>query len=77
MGLPAIDLANLSEPVREIVREATREGDEVLVTNDGRTVAKIVPLPARRIVRQPGSARGMIEMADDFDATPEDFKDYV
>jgi prevent-host-death family protein len=77
MGLPAIDLKNLPQPVREIVEEAARGGDEVIVTNAGEKVARIVPFPGRRIVRKPGSARGLIEIADDFDETPEEFKDYM
>jgi prevent-host-death family protein len=77
MGLPAIDLKKLPPAVREIVEEAAREGDEVIVTNAGEKVAKIVPLPVPRVARKPGSARGLIEMADDFDETPEEFKDYM
>jgi hypothetical protein len=46
---------------------------------DEREAVKLDPLdrvPAD-FVRQPGSAAGAIEMAPDFDETPEDFKDYL
>lgn len=61
--------------LRDVVEEAARAG-EVVPTRDGEVVAKIVAIPAKR-PRQPGSARGQIHMADDFDETPEDFRDYV
>ncbi len=43
----------------------------------GEAVAKIIPLPSRRVPRRPGSARGQVHMAKDFDATPEEFLDYL
>jgi antitoxin (DNA-binding transcriptional repressor) of toxin-antitoxin stability system len=55
-----------------LVDDATRAG-EVLLTRGGIPVARIVPLrgsEARR--RRPGSARGLIHMAHDFDAMPEE-----
>jgi antitoxin (DNA-binding transcriptional repressor) of toxin-antitoxin stability system len=75
MGEPAVDLKNVSPRLRELVEEATQRG-EVVLTDGGEAVAKIVPLKPRREPRRPGSARGLIHMAEDFDATPEDFKDY-
>jgi antitoxin (DNA-binding transcriptional repressor) of toxin-antitoxin stability system len=75
MGVPAIDLTSVSPQLRELVEEAARSG-EVVLTSDGKAVAKIVPLHTRR-PRQPGSAQGLVHMAEDFDATPEDFNDYL
>ena len=76
MGNPAVDLTSGPPRLRELVEEAARTG-EVVLTQGGEAVAKIVPLNHGRVARRPGSARGLIHMADDFDATPEDFKDYV
>ncbi len=76
MSNPAVDLTNVPPRLRELVAEAARTG-EIVLTEGGEAVAKIVPLHHGRAARQPGSARGLIHMADDFDATPEDFKDYV
>ena len=76
MGLPAVDLNSVPQRLSELVDEASRAG-EVVLTRGGEAVAKIVPLHRTRVPRQPGSARGMIHMADDFDATPEDFRDYL
>ncbi len=76
MGVPAIDLADASPQLRELVEEAARTG-EVVLMRGGEAIAKIVPLHRTRAPRKPGSARGMIHMAEDFDATPEDFREYM
>ena len=76
MGVPAVDLTKVSRPLSELVDEATRSG-ELVLTRGGKAVAKIVPLRPLSGPRTPGSARGQIHMADDFDATPDDFKDYL
>lgn len=47
-----------------------------MLSEGGEAVAKIVPLKPRREPRRPGSARGLIHMADDFDATPDELEDY-
>jgi antitoxin (DNA-binding transcriptional repressor) of toxin-antitoxin stability system len=73
MGSPAIDLARASPALRAIVDQAARTG-EVLLTDKGEAVAKIVPLRQPPGFRRPGFARGMIHMADDFDETPDDFR---
>lgn len=76
MGIPAVDLNQASTELREIVEEATRSG-EVVLTRGGEVVAKVIPLRQPRAPRRPGSARGQVHMAEDFDATPEDFNDYL
>ncbi|HYW07417.1 MAG TPA: hypothetical protein VE913_10695 [Longimicrobium sp.] len=71
MGIPAVELADAPLEIRELVEEAIRTG-EVVLTRDGQPVAKIVPLGLlggiARAPRRPGSARGLIHMADDSDA---------
>lgn len=62
--------ANLSSLVRKAMA-----GEEVLIANDNKPVAKLVPIrPTGN--RVPGSARGLIRMAPDFDAPLSDFRDY-
>lgn len=60
--------------LRELVDTATREG-EVVLTRNGNAVARIIPLPARS-ARTPGGARGLFHMADDFDAMPEELREF-
>ncbi|HEX8453308.1 MAG TPA: hypothetical protein VF647_14495 [Longimicrobium sp.] len=74
MGDTTFDLAYASPELRELVEAAARTG-AVVLTRGGEAVAKIIPLHRTRAARKPGSARGIIHMAEDFDATPEDFND--
>jgi antitoxin (DNA-binding transcriptional repressor) of toxin-antitoxin stability system len=76
MGVPAVDLKDVPQRLLDLVDEASRSG-ELVLTHEGEAVAKIIPLRRARAPRRPGSARGMVHMADDFDATPEDFRDYM
>jgi antitoxin (DNA-binding transcriptional repressor) of toxin-antitoxin stability system len=76
MSVPAIELDQVSEQLRDLVYEAARAG-EVVLTENGQVVARIVPVERPRKRRQPGSARGLVHMAEDFDATPEEFRDYL
>ncbi|WP_456411078.1 type II toxin-antitoxin system Phd/YefM family antitoxin [Oceanithermus sp.] len=48
-------------------------GEEVVIARGGRPVARLVPLQETPARRTPGTARGKVRMADDFDAPlPED-----
>lgn len=52
-------------------------GDEVVITEEQRAVARIVPAAAAGD-RQLGTLKGtVLYMAPDFDAPLEDFKDYM
>ena len=59
-----------------IVGPAAKNGEEILIVTDDQkkfivTVESVHPRP------QYGSAEGLIEISDDFDAPLEDFKDYM
>lgn len=43
-------------------------GEEVLITSGGEPVARLVPVTARPARRQLGFDRGLVHIADDFDA---------
>jgi prevent-host-death family protein len=60
----------------ELVQKAV-SGEEVVIARDNRPLLRLVPLVAKGGRRKPGSARGRIFMAPDFDRTPEDFETYV
>jgi prevent-host-death family protein len=59
-----------------LVRRALA-GEEIIIAKDHKPLVKLVPLIAPDQARLPGSARGRVRLAPDFDATPPDFKDYV
>lgn len=60
----------------ELVQKAI-SGEEVVIARDHRPLLRLVPLTVTTGRRTPGSARGKIWMAPDFDRTPEDFEAYV
>ncbi|MCS6785788.1 MAG: type II toxin-antitoxin system Phd/YefM family antitoxin [Thiobacillaceae bacterium] len=60
----------------ELVQRAML-GEEVIIARDNKPVLKLVPIRAAGGRRKPGSAKGEVRMAPDFDATPEDFAEYV
>jgi antitoxin (DNA-binding transcriptional repressor) of toxin-antitoxin stability system len=64
----------------DLIADAIR-GESVFITQDGQQVIQLVPVGDAigdvKLPRQPGSAEGLIWMADDFDAPLEDFKEYI
>jgi antitoxin (DNA-binding transcriptional repressor) of toxin-antitoxin stability system len=56
--------------------EQALSGADVVLTRGDQPVARLVPLSVRKTPRQFGSARGLIELAEDFDEPLEDFRDY-
>lgn len=47
-------------------------GEDVVIARSGRPVVRLVPVQQPVPRRTPGSARGQIHLADDFDELPED-----
>jgi antitoxin (DNA-binding transcriptional repressor) of toxin-antitoxin stability system len=60
----------------DLIEEAVG-GDEVLIAKDAQHIVRLVPVSGTKPVPQFGSAKGLIAMADDFDAPLEDFDDYA
>ena len=52
-------------------------GEEILTANHGKPVAMLTRIPAARTKIPWDVFKGEIEMADDFDAPLQDFKDYL
>ena len=61
-------------------------GEEMVITRDGRAIARLVPeratngsggVPVQAQPRTLGSAKGLIHIADDFDAPLEEFREYM
>ncbi|HST60279.1 MAG TPA: type II toxin-antitoxin system prevent-host-death family antitoxin [Longimicrobium sp.] len=76
MGERAIDLSHAKSQLPELVRQAAR-GDDVILTEGGEPVAMIIPITRAHAPRQFGSAKGLIEMRDDFDEPLDDFREYM
>jgi prevent-host-death family protein len=71
-----VNVAEAKARFSALVRKAL-SGEEVVIAKDNKPLLRLVPLEERRGPRKPGSAKGQIRMAPDFDATPPDFDGYV
>ena len=70
------NIADAKARFSELVQKAM-VGEEVIIAKDNKPVVKLVPLVIPGKARKPGSAKGQIWLAPDFDATPADFADYT
>jgi prevent-host-death family protein len=71
------NIADAKAHFSELIRKAS-QGEEVIIARDNHPLVKLVPVAPPPGKRKPGSARGLVlHMADDFDATPDDFADYT
>jgi prevent-host-death family protein len=70
-----VNIAEAKARLSELVEKAA-SGEEILIARDHTPVAKLVPVRGRT-PRVPGSAKGMVRIAPDFDEIPPDFRDYT
>ena len=70
------NIAEAKARLSELVRKAL-SGEEVTLAKDGKPLLKLVPVAPPGGTREPGSARGKVWMAPDFEATPGDFDEYT
>jgi prevent-host-death family protein len=76
MGERAIDLDSAKSQLPELIRQAAR-GEDVILTEDGEPVAKIIPITRAPAPRRFGTAKGLIRMTNDFDEPLDDFREYL
>ena len=48
--------------------QRVRLGEEIVITQAGKPVARLAPLTDSVSVRKPGSAKGLVSLSPDFDA---------
>ena len=70
-----VGVAEAKARFSELLRRASG-GEEIVIARDHKPVAWLTAVP-RSAPRRPGSARGRIRMAPDFDETPADFAEYL
>ncbi len=75
LAMPIFNIAEAKTHFSKLVQQAML-GEEVIIAKNNKAVVKLVGLTVSRQSRKPGSAKGQIWMAPDFDATPNDFKEY-
>ena len=71
-----VNIAEAKARFSELVKKAMA-GEDVVIAKDNRPLLRLVRLGHAGQARRPGTAKGHVRMADDFDATPADFEDYV
>ncbi|WP_041555572.1 type II toxin-antitoxin system Phd/YefM family antitoxin [Nostoc sp. PCC 7524] len=71
-----ITLSEASQHLPDLI-EAALGGEEIIIMKDNQPVVKLTPVEPVKRQRQPGSAKGLITIADDFDAPLEDFQEYM
>ena len=57
--------------------DAALKGEMVFIERDDKAVLQLIPLKQILRPRKAGSAKGLLEMLDDFDAPLDDFADYM
>jgi prevent-host-death family protein len=68
------NVADAKARLSSVVREAL-SGYDVVIAKDNKPLVKVVPVSGSGR-REPGSARGQVTMAPDFDAPLDDFAPY-
>ena len=72
-------MVNVHEAKTHLSRllEQVRLGEEVVIAKSGKPVARLVAIEGPRKRRVPGSAKGRIKIAEDFDAPlPDEIQRY-
>ncbi|MFP4502036.1 MAG: type II toxin-antitoxin system Phd/YefM family antitoxin [Candidatus Hydrogenedentota bacterium] len=66
--------ANIHEAKTHLSRllERVAQGEEIIIANAGKPVARLVPYHLEPAPREPGIWQGKVEIAADFDDLPED-----
>ena len=70
-----VTVEDAGKELEQIIEQAQLEGEEVIITQGGAPIARLVPLAGTRPRPQFGSAKGMIRMAPDSEAPLADFSD--
>ncbi|MEO8102757.1 MAG: type II toxin-antitoxin system Phd/YefM family antitoxin [Betaproteobacteria bacterium] len=69
-----VNLFDAKSSLSSLVARAVA-GEEIIIAKHGKPMVRLVPVSSG--VRKPGSARGQVKIAKDFDKVPAGFKDYV
>lgn len=73
--MPTIDIRHAKIHLSKLV-DAASNGQEFILEDAGKPVARLIPFKAIKIIRKPGAIRGRIRISDDYDA-PLSLKDFV
>lgn len=70
---------NVHEAKTQLSRllKQVEDGEEIVIAKAGEPVARLIPMPKKNGVREMGFAKGQVWMSDDFNETPDEFKEYL
>jgi prevent-host-death family protein len=72
--MPTVNVREAKTQLSKLL-DAVAEGEEVIISKAGKPAAKLVPVESPLPARKPGSMKGKIRMADDFDSPlPDDIQ---
>lgn len=71
-----VNLADAKARLSELVDRAA-VGEDVIIARDHKPIAKLTAFRPLNKPRKPGSAKGQVWIAPDFDEIPTDFDDYA
>jgi len=64
--------ANLSQLIRRVL-----SGEEIIIAKGKKPLVRLVPVAKSKSARKIGADKGLIEIAHDFDAPLDEFKEYM
>ena len=70
-----IELKEVSSHLNDLIQSALN-GEEVLILEGEKPILKLTRVEIGKSRRRRGTAKGLIHMAEDFDAPLEDFNEY-
>jgi prevent-host-death family protein len=71
-----VDITEAPRRLLDLI-QAVEHGEEVIITRNQQPLVQLIPFPQPTNRPQFGSARGLITIADDFDAPLDDFGEYM
>ncbi|MGK7881026.1 MAG: type II toxin-antitoxin system Phd/YefM family antitoxin [Crocosphaera sp.] len=71
-----VDLKEATKQLEELINKASQGEEIIIISNDGEPF-QILPLKFKTPKPKFGSAKGLIEMSDDFDEPLNDFDEYT
>lgn len=67
-----VDIEEAQQRLLDLI-QAVEQGDAVIITRHRQPLIQLIPVPQPQF----GSARGLLTIADDFDAPLDDFREYM
>ena len=74
--MPTVSVEDAQARLKELI-EQLAPGEEVILTQDDRPVAKLVSSRPPRKPRQPGNCKGLLTIVSDDDEHLKDFAEYM